>query len=142
MQPPQHRLRLLARLARLREVEAHKAARHLAQTELTRQQLQALRQRSGDIAALYQQRRDAQTGADLRTQKAFISGLNRIAEETAGQHASLLPFHRQAQQALGEARAKHERVADRLVQQQLQISDAQFAADAAPAARLARKLKS
>ena len=49
MQPSQHRLRLLARLARLREVEAHKAARHLAQTQLTRQQLQA-RTLDGPIA--------------------------------------------------------------------------------------------
>lgn len=142
MAKPDRKLRLLARLVRLREAEKHAATRRVANVETTQRQLLALGQRTGDIAASYQRRRDAMTGGELIAQRAFLGGLSRIRSETAQQAEAVTEEREAARHQLASARHRYEITADRLDAQNRALAEEKTHQAGAANPKLARKLKS
>ena len=84
MNPDRARLLRLQRLERLRAYARQAAALESAQAESTRAQLQALAERSRQLAADYTQRGGVVDGAALQQLTRFASGLQGISASTSG----------------------------------------------------------
>lgn len=87
MKAERHKLARLLRLERMRAIARQNAASEAARAESTLAQLQGLAARSGDLAAGYSGRTDAQTGADLRRMVVFTTGLHGVCSNTSADAA-------------------------------------------------------
>jgi hypothetical protein len=77
------KLKRLRRLERLRGIVRQTALAEAARAEQTLAQVANLQARTAALIEAYRLRRDAHTGADLRQTRQFVSGLTRIADQTA-----------------------------------------------------------
>ncbi|MBX9662841.1 hypothetical protein [Novosphingobium sp.] len=77
------KLKRLRRLERLRGIARQTALAEAARAEQTLAQVANLEARTAALIEAYRLRRDAHTGADLRQTRQFVSGLTRIADQTA-----------------------------------------------------------
>ena len=83
------RLKRLRRLERLRGIARQSALAEAARAEATLAQVTNLEARTAALIEAYRQRRDAGTAADLHQTQQFVSGLTRIADQTAADLARL-----------------------------------------------------
>lgn len=83
MQAERARLRRLQRLERLRAIARQTALGEAAQAESTLAQLEALAQRTRDLAAGYGEHRHFGDAASLQQMISFAGGLQGVAETTA-----------------------------------------------------------
>lgn len=106
MAPDAARLRRLTRLERVRALAKQDALRASAEAEAQLSQLEALANRTAQLAADYRARRDCTSGAELRRLTAFSQGIAVIGNATtrdaltARNHAD----HRQQDLAQAERR--------------------------------------
>lgn len=83
MSTDRQKLQRLRRLERLRGIARQTALAEAARAEQTLAQVVSLEARTAALIEAYRLRRDARTGQDLRQSRQFVSGLARIADQTA-----------------------------------------------------------
>ncbi len=126
------RLLRLQRLERLRAIARQEAALESAQAESTLAQLEALAERTRDLAGTYAGRTHARDGAALQQLTRFAGGLHGISTSTAGDAARAREQADARRTLLAEAERRRAAVEDRAGQQARSIArgGAQFAAGA------------
>lgn len=77
------KLARLRRLERLRAIARQTALVEAARAEQTLAQVANLGERTAALMEAYRLRRDAHSGADLRQTRQFLTGLTRLADQTA-----------------------------------------------------------
>lgn len=113
MNAAQHKLARLLRLERVRAIGRQTAAAEAARAESTLAQLQALATRSGHLAAEYNGRTDAVSGAELRRLAIFASGLQGVCRNTQVDALRAQSLANLRQGELAEAERRRAAVADR-----------------------------
>ncbi len=104
----------LARLVRLREVDRHQAATHMAQQSAEHERHRATAQRAKSLAAIYRvlsERSDGQTLAGSLAMRGQVATLE--ARASRDERCARITAE-QASDALAAARRRHELTADRL----------------------------
>lgn len=142
MQDARRRISLLRRLSRLRQVEKHSAAMHLAQAHGVHGKLLYLSERSGEIASSYAGRTDLASGGELAAQLGFLAGLDTIVRETEAERRKAMQTSEYAMQKLAAAERRLDRTSDKLRAESRAVERALEAREIAANPDLARKLNS
>ena len=137
------KLKRLRRLERLRGIARQSALAEAARAEQTLAQVANLEARTAALIEAYRLRRDAHTGQDLRQSRQFVSGLTRIADQTA---ADLVRAREAADASAAEAAEAERRraaVDDRIeaARQRIARRSADIAHPAKPAGPLGTALE-
>lgn len=114
MNTAQRKLARLQRLERVRAIARQTAASEAARAESTLAQLQALATRSGNLAAEYNGRSDAVSGADLYRLAIFACGLQSVCGNTRADAVRAQSLADLRQGDLAEAERRRAAVADRV----------------------------
>lgn len=117
MKAERDRLRRLHRLERVRAIAKQTAAAEAAQAEGTLAQLEALAERTRQLAAEYAARIEAHDGASLRQLASFAGGLRGIYASTASDAATARRIADHKQQVLGQAERRRAAVEERAERQ-------------------------
>lgn len=128
------RLERLRRLEKVRAIARQSAALEAAQAESTLKQLHALSDRTRSLAESYGARRGARDGAALGQLGRFVTGLQAIAQSTAGDALRARSIADAKQQQLAEAERR--RAAS---QERAELQERMIAKDAQPLVLGARR---
>lgn len=113
MKAERARLLRLQRLERVRAIARQTAASEAARAESTRAQLEALAERTRQLAADYAGRPGISDGAALRQHSHFAEGLYRVVETTAGDARRAREHADQTMAELGRAERRRAVVEER-----------------------------
>ncbi len=137
------KLKRLRRLERLRGIARQTALAEAARAEQTLAQVANLEARTAALIEAYRLRRDAHTGQDLRQARQFVSGLTRIADQTAADLARAREAADARAAEAAEAERRRAAVDDRIeaTRQRIARKSADAAHPAKPASPLGTPLE-
>lgn len=124
MSPEQKRLERLRKLEKVRAMARHAAAIEAAQAEASLRKLNALSERTRDMAGSYRDSAGPQDGAALAGKLHFVAGLHGIAQKTASDALAAGRLADQRQTQLANAERRRAAIADRIAVQERVIARA------------------